>query len=402
MNGLIETTNGIAARHAPGPDVPAHTPVVVPTAVAEAAAAGARPAWLDGGRVPCLDGLRAVSIVLVLVEHASLSAGGGPRDAVRRVLGNVGGVGVDVFFTISGFLITLLLLRERRATGDISVRGFYARRALRLMPAATVFVATVFALQLAGYFHSDGRHWLHVLTYTVNFDPRPDWQTGHLWSLSVEEHFYLLWPLALVVLGARRAHVAPAVWLVAKPLAVGFLLWLHVGHLDRYENWTPFRVDPIAAGCLLALLAQDAGFRRHARVGGRAAGVIGVGVVAAMAASDAVAARVGAYDLTLAHTVRAACVAALIWLTVTHAGGAWGRLLESRPLVVAGWLSYSLYLWQQLFLVRDANRDLSGLLLSLALALIAATLSYALVERPFLRLKGRFRRSRERRPGEPA
>src|SRR5689334_17721171 len=106
--------------------------------------ADASPTWLDRGRIPCLDGLRALSILLVFVEHI-LTTGGYARGAGRlfHPIGNMGVLGVDVFFTISGFLITLLLVREWEKFGTISLKGFYTRRFLRLMPAMGVFLLTI-------------------------------------------------------------------------------------------------------------------------------------------------------------------------------------------------------------------------------------------------------------------
>src|SRR5215211_6628983 len=95
------------------------------------------------------------------------------------------------------------------------------------MPAALVFIATVFVLQMAGYLQHDGHRWFHVLTYTVNFDSHPYWHTGHLWSLSIEEQFYLFWPLALRLLGPKKAGWAVVGYLALAPvLRVGvyFLL----------------------------------------------------------------------------------------------------------------------------------------------------------------------------------
>jgi peptidoglycan/LPS O-acetylase OafA/YrhL len=353
------------------------------------------PTWLEHGRVPCLDGLRALSIKLVIIEHSYLASRVRLAGMPRQLLGNLGGVGVDVFFAISGFLITLLLLREWRRVGTISLKSFYARRFLRLMPAAAVFLATVFALQLAGYVHLEPRRWLHILTYTVNFDPHAQWQTGHLWSLSIEEQFYLMWPLALAALGPRWIRVVPVAWLLAAPLTRCLLLWLHARDMGQYENWTPFRIDCIAAGCLLALLADNAQFRRRTRLSRRAAMSTIVAAAVLLWVSYTVEFRVTLYDVALAHTVRAACIVTLIWLTVNHLDGAWPRLLEWKPFVVIGALSYSIYLWQQLFLVHGANHGPLALLVCVALAMAAAGMSYTLIERPFLQLKGRLpRRSR--------
>src|SRR5580692_8626360 len=150
-------------------------------------------------RIASLDGLRAVSILLVLTSHSIL----GTHSFAFRLLFLHADLGVRVFFIISGFLITTLLLNERAESGGISLRLFYIRRTLRILPAFYLFVGTVAILNALGVIAVPPGNWVYVLTYTLNFDPHPPWVLGHLWSLSVEEQFYLLWPL--VMRFARRS-----------------------------------------------------------------------------------------------------------------------------------------------------------------------------------------------------
>ena len=366
-------------------------------APAEGYNAAAAAQWLERGRIPCLDGLRALSIALVFIEHIAISAGTRGRTLAEKSVGNIGVLGVDVFFAISGFLITLLLLRERRNTGKVSLAGFYGRRFLRLMPAAIVYLATVAALQWSGRLHLTTRNWVHAVTYTVNFDPRPVWELGHLWSLSIEEHFYLVWPVALLLLPTRWLLGAVVGWLVAVPAARLAMLVFVPDQLERVELWTLFRVDSIAAGCLLALLSQHEWFRRRTRLGGGVSALLMVGLAAVMLGGYVIGFVVTSYFVLLDATVRAVCISALIWLTINQAGSPWFRLLESRPLVVVGVLSYSLYLWQQLFITHP-SAGAAGLMnrlpYSVVLAVAAAVASHLLVERPFLSLKARLNRHR--------
>ncbi|HZN66425.1 MAG TPA: acyltransferase [Tepidisphaeraceae bacterium] len=388
-----QATQFRAATAPLAPPEPVQAATAVPAAVA--VVKEPRPQWLDRGRIPCLDGLRAFSIALVFLEHISLivtrghHVRHGPREGVAWYFGNVGGVGVDVFFAISGFLITLLLVRELNRADTISLKGFYTRRFLRLMPAAIVFIGTIFALQLAGRLHLTGRNWAHVLTYTANFDPQPAWQTGHLWSLSIEEQFYFVWPIALLLLGPRRAGIAAFAWLIGAPLFRFALLRLHPHDMGRFDFWTPVRVDCIAAGCLLAVAAGDDRFRRMTRTSPRLAAALVGAAAFTMFASYVAGYLVPLYGVTVGHSVRAACVVAIIWLSINHAASTWGRLLEWRLLVGIGILSYSLYLWQQLFLGRDSGSSPATILLNVGLAVAAALGSYFLVERPFLRIKER-------------
>lgn len=390
MNSGALTNFGALGAAAPGPQSPPAGPVAAPVATA-----APEPLWLNRGRVPGLDGLRALSIVLVFTEHVALAAGVHGDSLGHKVIGNIGALGVDVFFAISGFLITLLLLREYRKSSTISLKGFYARRFLRLMPAAMVYLVTVAIIQWSGGLQMTTRNWVHAVTYTVNFDARPAWEVGHLWSLSIEEHFYLCWPVAMFLLPRRWLPHVLLGWLVAAPAARMAVVAVVPHGFERFELWTFFRVDCIAAGCLLALLSQQERFRRATHVGGGVRRVLLAATVAAMLAGFVTSFKIGVYSDVLDQTVRAVCVAALIWLTINGSGGVWFRLLESKPLVVVGILSYSLYLWQQLFLTHPQKMSVAlahRLPYAVLFAVAAAVASYVLVEKPFLSLKERFAR----------
>ena len=214
------------------------------------------PAWVSGGRIPNLDGLRAVAILLVLCEHWLNSAGSRLPAALQK-LPRTGGFGVNIFFAVSGFLITLLMLREFTRTGRISLRGFYTRRALRIFPAYLAFLLFVALLDFAGIVRIGATPWLACLTYTVNY-LRPyetPWVIGHIWSLSVEEHFYLLWPLTVVWLGPKRALRALVLVVAASPV-LRVALW-RAFHDEVNQGFiTPTRLDSIGMGCLLAYLVR--------------------------------------------------------------------------------------------------------------------------------------------------
>ena len=136
-------------------------------------------------RVPCLDGLRGISVCLVLLAHLS-----GTRELTSGArlpdLYGLGNLGVRVFFVISGFLITLLLLHERAKTGRISLLRFFLRRALRILPAAFLYIGVILVLGAMGSIVLAPGDRLHALTYTVNYHHLRSWYVSHLWSLSVE------------------------------------------------------------------------------------------------------------------------------------------------------------------------------------------------------------------------
>lgn len=178
--------------------------------------------------IPSLDGLRAVSIGLVLLAHAAATAGA-PSWLDRPEIVSLGNVGVRFFFVISGFLITTLLLRDIERYGQVRLKLFYLRRALRILPAFLCYVGVMWSLYLGGViklnFHVPSRQHvetaipdlLHALTFTANYAHDYNWYFNHLWTLSVEEQFYLLWPFTLCFLGLQRGLAIGCAILLLAP-----------------------------------------------------------------------------------------------------------------------------------------------------------------------------------------
>ena len=350
---------------------------------------GVRPAWLSGGRVPCVDGLRAVSIALVLFCHGAGTTGS-PFPQRVQALASFGARGVDVFFVISGFLITLLLLREERRTGGVSLRAFYARRALRILPAYFAYLGFVVLLTQAGTSQLRPIQWAGAMTYTTNFIPDflSGWLVGHTWSLSVEEHFYLLWPPALVLLGRQRTWSLLLVLFVAGP-AVRYSIWAMYGDWSGIDFVTPARIDTIVAGCLLAyVVTGPLGLRWMPRLERRAT-IVFLASVLVVVASAGLLTLSTKYNIMLKRTIESAAIAAGLLAVISSPRSAVGRILETRPMITAGVLSYSLYLWQQPFLHPGRDLWICRWPQNLVLAVGAAVASYTFIERPFLRLKDR-------------
>src|SRR5580658_6434140 len=194
-------------------------------------------------RIPSLDGLRAISISLVAVGHwAELRYHSG-------VAGAFANLGVRIFFVISGYLITTLLLKEYGRTSTIGLREFYVRRAYRILPAAIVFMVPVFVI----FWHE--LRWYHMAAaalYLANFDFSHPWFLGHLWSLSVEEQFYFLWPGVLKKWHRHRVAILLGVVAFAPAYRVAcHFLGLH----GRADETFPAVADILAIGCLLAIFA---------------------------------------------------------------------------------------------------------------------------------------------------
>jgi peptidoglycan/LPS O-acetylase OafA/YrhL len=348
------------------------------------------PRWVSRGRIPGLDGLRAIAIVLVLLAHASNTTGF-PASKSTIALFQNGAIGVDVFFVLSGFLITVLLSRELDRTNTVSLKKFYLRRVLRIIPAYAAFLLVVFDLTLLGLVPMHWYDWLGALTYTINWinsDIR-SWEIGHIWSLSIEEHFYFIWPFLLLTFGAKRARITLCGYLVAVPILRLLARVFFREYSALVYTSTLMRMDSIAIGCILALLASEPWFRKRTQLSGKK--LFGVSILAMLIliVSHLLQAYWPVYAIMLSTTIDAVAIATIIWLCVNHNDNLIGRLLDSRLMVAIGTLSYSFYLWQQLFLAPHGSSWIRSWPWNIGFALLAGVASYLLIESPFLRIKER-------------
>jgi peptidoglycan/LPS O-acetylase OafA/YrhL len=327
------------------------------------------------GRRPALDGLRGVAILLVLVGHLGIPGVTSP-----------GTYGVTVFFVLSGFLITTLLLEERQRDGAWSLPAFYGRRARRLLPAMVVCVALALAVDLALY--GGVPDWLLVvgtLGYSANFvmgagDWFPGTTLGHTWSLAVEEQFYLLWPLllaGLVAVGLRRARLLVAAAVVV--LAAWTAALHHAGAgFDRLYFGTDTRFAPLLMGCLLAFILH----RARTRLASPAWQVYGwlLVIVACIPSLQAA-------ELHLVWLPAVAGVGAVLLIYAAVNGRA--HWLGWGPLAYVGRRSYALYLYQGVVLVvlRDQPWVPTPVYWVVVLPVLfgMAELSWRYVESPWLR-----------------
>lgn len=287
-----------------------------------------------------------------------------------------------VFFVQSGFLITSLLLSEWRKTGTIDLRRFYIRRAYRILPAAYAYLlgaVIVFGFTLGG------SHLLSALTYTNNYDMSRPWPLGHLWSLAVEEQFYILWPAVLLLFFARRARILLGV-VILTPL-LNFCL-LYLGWKFAVGNWFPTVADSLATGCLLAILRPKLDQLAFLR----SRWMLAVGVLVATLGTIPINGRVpGALFTAFGWPALHIGIAAFLYHAI-HARYSW---LNFALIVYLGTVSYSVYLWQQLFLNRYSVHVWTAFPQNLAFAVLLGLASYYTVERRFvdLREKRRARRS---------
>jgi len=333
-----------------------------------------------------LDGLRAFSISLVVFAHCTGTRFFPSFVFARNELGNLG---VRIFFVISGYLITTLLLDEMDSTGRISLKWFYFRRTLRILPAAYTYIGVMFVVSLMAWIPLGTQDFVHAITYTVNYqEPRP-WNLTHLWSLSVEEQFYLLWPAVLRMSGRRRGLMIAASLLFISPLfrVVPHLLFpsapVQWYHMITFQT----NADALAAGCVLAgikgWLASKPLYMAFLR--SPVFLLMPLAIVAAFTLQHRTI-------VPFSHPVMNIAIALCIDRCVRFDSDRVGRVLNWKPVAFIGVLSYSLYLWQQPFLNRLSDSPLSWFPINLALVVPPTLLSYYVVERPFLDLRKRIER----------
>jgi peptidoglycan/LPS O-acetylase OafA/YrhL len=339
--------------------------------------------------LPTLDGWRGLAVIGVVLYHGREEFSGVNSLPVRLAAHCY--LGVDLFFAISGFLICGLLLREYEETGDISLRRFYIRRCFRILPPYYVSLAAICAagafLALPFNFSDVPSCLLFYRNYRpLGIDQAGGFYTAHYWTLAVEEHFYLLWPMLLLVVKPKRAGKA------AFLLAMSVFAWRVIeGHFGLLADILPqanlmartdTRIDALLWGCLAAIYFQDIR-RLAARVRFSQLWFVPASIVL-------IAQKLHPPLQTLMDAI---LLPALVVSTVLQPRSVLGRILEWRPLRWIGSISFSLYLWQELFLP-ELKAELAGGSLrflqqppwNLLAILVCACLSRYLIEIPMTRL----------------
>lgn len=336
-------------------------------------------AW-ELGRRPALDGVRGVAILMVLFGHLTVWP-----------LSKVHVEGVEVFFVLSGFLITSLLVEEAASTNRVGLARFYLRRVRRLLPALALLLVGMLVAARFGYFDSVDM-WEMVKRgggYTANFARVRGETLGpleHLWSLAVEEQFYVLFPPVVAVLAARRRLP----WLgvaIAIGMTASFLMRLvTLSDSARLYNGTDTRALPMLAGCLLAVAIRDERVRTALRR---------TSTAAMLAASAVVVIAVSGWGDRFGEPVQFLVAMPIATVAIAHvlAGvliepdGTAARILAARPLRLAGELSYAMYLWHYPIIKYFGNAGQvppARAVAVVGLTVVAAFVSMIVVEAPAL------------------
>jgi len=321
-------------------------------------------------RLPSLDGIRAIAISLVIYFHLWLQN--------HRIVGfDWGTLGVYIFFVLSGFLITGLLIRESERMQSASLKNFYIRRFFRIIPPLVCFLLGVKILMALGFPLANNRAVLFSVSFLRNYRPGP-LVFQHLWSLSVEEQFYLIWPFLFTCLSRKMlTRLLTGVIVIAPIIRLVAVLWIG----DKYVWHTEQVADGLAWGCLLAIKQPEL---RANRLYQRFSGSYATAILPCIIVAGAYY-----YPLTLDALVGKSgiflCVALGIDVLIMRHNSFPGRVLNIAPIAWLGRISYSLYLWQQIFLIAWP-RFFVWLPANLCLSLLCASFSYYFIEQPTIRL----------------
>lgn len=351
-------------------------------------------------RIEEITGLRCFAVMMVVLAHAQQTVVGGYAGWLSplKIFAN-GSQGVLLFFVLSGFLITGLLSKEFASSGRIGFLAFYRRRMLRIWPASYFYILVLVALTLAGLIKVDWREFVAAAAHIWNYaqllgieapeGSQGAWYLGHFWTLALEEQFYWVWPPILIYILRKRDDRLLLVLIAATPLIRVFFYFVAPNLRGQLTMMLHTGLDPMLIGCYMALRQKQlaaalTGFRYRQAF-------LTLAVVAFVLITPFIASSLrGMWNVTYGRTVDS-LLAAVIILGVVHVKDFWlARLCRLSVAVFIGTISYSLYLWQQIFL-GDSFIFSLAFPFNIVQAFAAACFSCFLIERPFLRMKDRKR-----------
>jgi len=360
------------------------------------------PEILQGPHFPSLDGIRGIALLMVLLFHLRLS-----YNYFYTLIFN-GKLGVIIFFVLSGLLITTLCIKEKVATGNISLRDFYIRRALRIFPVAYLYIIVIVILNFVFKLKISYINILGTCLYLMNFTSffrkyYSSWFTGHFWSLSVEEQFYLGIPFILKrKFKAYLMVILSIIFVLPLFICLQYLIpALNTGFLYAFTHYL-VKFQGIAVGCLFSVLMFK--YPMHKSFSGKFKGMLNIVAFILILTIP--------YDdfFSLESTFTGLLICFLIGYIITSNMAPCTDLvfkfLNFKPLKLIGILSYSIYIWQQMFTSIDDRLPffMTRAPYNIICIIIVSCCSYYFYERSFLKLKARFSRVKPNKnePAEPA
>ncbi len=346
------------------------------------------PPFLDVKYISSLDGLRAFAIIFVIIAHINW---GIKNEYIGRTFMG-GGLGVRIFFAISGFLITTLLLKEKIISKNISLKKFYIRRGLRILPVYLLAILVIFILDQIFKLNIATRMYVYVITFTENFNGSGEhWYTRHFWSLSVEEQFYLLFPFVLKK--SLKFYIKLSLFLICiSPVVTYFFYHQQYIHSDSIRDIVKIAYMILAQG-LVSILMGSLGaillfkFKVNTHF-----------QIKFLSLFQAVAIVMFWYfdknGSLISEILRDVLITTFLISTICFSNSVFYKLLNTSILKTIGVLSYSIYIWQQLFVYNQpwghTFKYANSLWLNLPILFIVGYLSYHYFEKPFLKFKTKF------------
>jgi len=350
-------------------------------------------------KIRSLDGLRAISICMVLLGHiAKYLPASITNFFLYKFISNAT-LGVSIFFVISGYLITKLLIQEKNRTGDISLKNFYIRRVLRIFPIFYLYILLIIVIK--AFFFSDiinnyteiGFAGLYLWNYKHLFNVAGNANVyfAHYWSLSMEEQFYFLWPITF--LKVKREHLIKAVVviIICMPFIRVATYFLMPGSRGQIHMMIQTGGDTILIGCLAAMLeTQKNLYERFSKVISNNY----VGIFSALfifIISKLIKMKFGGtYSMSVGHSIENVFVLLFV-LWCIYKENRFSRLLNTTIFIQIGIVSYSIYVWHVIILRNPGDIFPGNPIFKMAFIFVAGFASYYLIESPILRLKRKFK-----------
>lgn len=330
-------------------------------------------------RIASLDGFRAISIILVVFSHFRFL----PEfpaflfDFARQC-----DIGVTIFFVISGYLITKILQQEYQITNSINIKLFFIKRALRILPVFCLYFLFILLVNQKLNLGVSSGNFIHALTFTANFDSSANWYLGHFWSLSIEEQFYIFWPLLFILFQKKIRTII--IFLIAYSCIIRVLHYKFNLNTGFYGFFA--KSDPIMIGALAALsnIQNTAIFQKRALIN-YFFQLIALILIILFTYCSAHG-KFGIIALPFGNTIIACSIMYIILSYTSYQNNYFFKLLNNKLFIHLGLLSYSIYIWQQFFILYDIPL-LNKLPYKLITIYLVSLSSYIFWEKPFLKIK---------------
>ena len=335
------------------------------------------------------DGLRAISISFVILSHLGVFSLLPESDFFKNRLWLLfsGETGVLVFFNLSGFLISLILIREKINTGSIKIKTFFIKRFLRLLPPFLIFSVSILALKFIGLLNFSTEGFLMAFFYCYNYAPTKFYhdELVHTWSLAVEEQFYLIWPLIINYLNIKRISICIMIFISLSVIFLFSLRYEYFIFFRRPDRWFIPSASAILVGATIAIAIHYEKLFLTNFFKSKYALVYGIVIYLYPLFCLK-------YFLFLSPIIMSFGISSIIGWIYYHQNSKITNLLNLKPIRYIGKISYGIYVYQGLFLKNGPGSDLfiQQFPQNFILTMLTAIISYEFIEKQFLKLKRKY------------